>query len=364
MDVNFDFSEFVVDFSFLEKKKPVGVSGLLRVKNDAEFLELCIDSCIDALDELIISYQKCDDDAPEIIEKKRLQYPDKIKVYFYEPLIMSHNLTKEEFEHVRSFPFDSVHLLCNYYNYTLSKVSYRFAVKIDADQIYFSAKLKKYCDAYRSNNCARIGIKEWTSYYWVSLCNRLCRILPLNILLSINNNFVSNYEKYTLKMMTKKKMMVNISGINLFYDQDEWSVPLGNNENGIRTPFNGAGDHLFFELGPDTYYIPWVYYDKRINRYFYYEAFQKNKKGRMLYGGFFWFHMDAIRRNKYKEHLERYKNKVIPISDFFNDKIVTSVNKNLLLKSMRFYYFLFFEYEKKRIPLDLLDFVKKKIGYI
>lgn len=84
----------------------------------------------------------------------------------------------------------------------------------------------------------------------------------------------------------------------------------------------------------------------------------------MLYGGFFWFHMDAIRRNKYKEHLERYKNKVIPISDFFNDKIVTSVNKNLLLKSMRFYYFLFFEYEKKRIPLDLLDFVKKKIGYI
>ncbi|MFK1890171.1 hypothetical protein ACIXEL_14470 [Bacteroides fragilis] len=121
----------------------MGVSGLLRVKNDAEFLELCIDSCIDALDELIISYQKCDDDAPEIIEKKRLQYPDKIKVYFYEPLIMSHNLTKEEFEHVRSFPFDSVHLLCNYYNYTLSKVSYRFAVKIDADQIYFSAKLKK-----------------------------------------------------------------------------------------------------------------------------------------------------------------------------------------------------------------------------
>lgn len=60
----------------------MGVSGLLRVKNDAEFLELCIDSCIDALDELIISYQKCDDDAPEIIEKRDYNIPIRLRCIF------------------------------------------------------------------------------------------------------------------------------------------------------------------------------------------------------------------------------------------------------------------------------------------
>ncbi|MFR8356017.1 MAG: hypothetical protein ACLVEJ_10415 [Parabacteroides sp.] len=40
------------------------------VKNDAEFLSDCIESCIDALDELIICYQDCTDNAPEIIRGK------------------------------------------------------------------------------------------------------------------------------------------------------------------------------------------------------------------------------------------------------------------------------------------------------
>lgn len=61
--------DYYVDMSFLKKVRPVGVSGLLRVKNDAEFLSDCIESCIDALDELIICYQDCTDNAPEIIRE-------------------------------------------------------------------------------------------------------------------------------------------------------------------------------------------------------------------------------------------------------------------------------------------------------
>ena len=80
--VDYDNSEFFVDRSFLVRERPVGVTGLLRVKNDAEFLSLCIDSCIDALDELVIVYQACDDDSPKIIEQKRQQYPDKIRSFF------------------------------------------------------------------------------------------------------------------------------------------------------------------------------------------------------------------------------------------------------------------------------------------
>ena len=33
-----------------------GLSGIMRVKNEARFIADCIDSCIEALDELVIVY--------------------------------------------------------------------------------------------------------------------------------------------------------------------------------------------------------------------------------------------------------------------------------------------------------------------
>ena len=69
-DIDYDNSEYFVDRSHLNRPRPVGVTGLLRVKNDAEFLALCIDSCIEALDELVIVYQPCDDDSPESSKAK------------------------------------------------------------------------------------------------------------------------------------------------------------------------------------------------------------------------------------------------------------------------------------------------------
>lgn len=143
-NLDYDNSEYFVDRSHLNRPRPVGVTGLLRVKNDAEFLALCIDSCIEALDELVIVYQPCDDDSPRIIESKRRQYPDKIRTYFYRPVVLSHHLTEEEFRYASALPETSIHLLSNYYNYTLSKASYRYALKIDADQIYFTDKLKEF----------------------------------------------------------------------------------------------------------------------------------------------------------------------------------------------------------------------------
>ena len=53
-----------------------------------------------------------------------------------------------------------VHLLANYYNYTLSKAQYRYAMKIDADQIYFTDKLKAFCDLYRCKEKVAISLSE------------------------------------------------------------------------------------------------------------------------------------------------------------------------------------------------------------
>ena len=101
--------DYYVDMSFLKKERPVGVSGLLRVKNDAEFLSDCIESCIDALDELVICYQDCTDNAPEIIREKQRKYPDKINVFYYAPFVYYYNLTEEEIKYAFSLPETSIH---------------------------------------------------------------------------------------------------------------------------------------------------------------------------------------------------------------------------------------------------------------
>ena len=44
-----------------------GLSGIMRVKNEGRFLEACIDSCIEALDEIIIVYTGCTDNTEEIL---------------------------------------------------------------------------------------------------------------------------------------------------------------------------------------------------------------------------------------------------------------------------------------------------------
>lgn len=119
---DYDSSDFFIDLTAnLSKERPIGVSGLLRVKNDEDFLSACIDSCIGPLDELIIVCQPSDDRTQQIVETKRRQYPDKIRAYFYRPRVLSHNLSVEELEYAKKLPSDSIHLLANYYNYTLSK---------------------------------------------------------------------------------------------------------------------------------------------------------------------------------------------------------------------------------------------------
>lgn len=62
-----------------------GLSGLIRARNEAKFIGLCIDSCIDALDELIVVYNDCSDRTEDILEEKMKQYPGKLKIF---PLII------------------------------------------------------------------------------------------------------------------------------------------------------------------------------------------------------------------------------------------------------------------------------------
>lgn len=41
-----DYTEYAVDLSQLTKERPLGVTGILRCQNSADFLDACIESCM------------------------------------------------------------------------------------------------------------------------------------------------------------------------------------------------------------------------------------------------------------------------------------------------------------------------------
>ena len=238
-----------------------GVSGLMRVRDDAEFVAASIDSCIDALDELIIVYNDCTDDTPKIVKEKAKQYPDKIRVYEYPYKVYAVNLTKEEYDYITNEPLDSPHRLCNYYNFALSKVKYQHAVKIDADQIYFTEKLKYWCDAYRAkdkftlNNLIGFSIFIWITFnFKVKVCKHS------KFLYYIQNEWLkeSYYSFIHWLISHNNKICPSLSGLNTFKYKGKWIVPLGEKtkELNIPAPFNGVGDHLIFKVTDNCYYFP------------------------------------------------------------------------------------------------------------
>ncbi|KLI17100.1 glycosyltransferase [Brachyspira hyodysenteriae] len=123
------------DFKILDEERPLGISGHLRVKDEAMSLAECIDSCINALDELIITYNKSTDNTEEILKEYKNKYPDKIRIYYYAPNLIKYD--KDEY----ITKYSELHYLYNYYNFGYVKIKYRYYMKIDADQVYFTKKL-------------------------------------------------------------------------------------------------------------------------------------------------------------------------------------------------------------------------------
>ena len=285
----------------LDNNMPLGLAGIMRVKNEAGFIEQCVTSCIDALDELIIVYNDCTDDTADILVDLRAVYPGKIKVYEYPYKVYGANLSKQEYEYVKSLPADSPHLLCNYYNFALSKVSYSHAIKIDADQLYFSEILAYWRKVIVNRTCVRGSVVgaifhyAFTAYRFVSLkLGRRIPFLPAWLIRTMK----PYYEQYAISQLAKGKAAISLSGLNVFWDQ-EWYVLMGKEgENGFNLipPFNGEGDHLVFPMSPGLHYEPFEmpYYSKLVGcRYSIIEQFVHPYK--VFYLGFSWFHLNTMR---------------------------------------------------------------------
>lgn len=316
-----------------------GVSGMMRVRNDSEFIEACIESCIDALDELIIVYNDCSDSSPMIIQKMVNKYPEKIRAYEYLPEIFAWNLDEKQVHDILSGEINEANTLSGYYNFALQKTSYEFVMKIDADQIYFTQKLKLITDAYR---CKRIWYKPpITAYYY--LIKFVVYFFAAkhfkHIRFKINRSFCCNYVNNMLKLIKYSKNNSSLSGYNVYNKNGNLYHSLGKNTKdgypNILVPFNGEGDHPIFKVKSSTYFVP--SHDSK------YENLLKSGKcvieklinigtigkGSLLPLGVCWLHLNANRKANYiaqAKVFELYREFFITTKYFAELDIKTIVN--------------------------------------
>jgi glycosyltransferase involved in cell wall biosynthesis len=119
------------DFSLFASHQKQGVSALLRVKNEEEKIYHCLASIHDVFDEIVFIDNDSEDRTLEIVceFKQRHDREDKIKIYSY-----PFKIARCGPEHFNT-PEDSVHSLCYYYNWALSKCLLKYVCKWDGDMI-------------------------------------------------------------------------------------------------------------------------------------------------------------------------------------------------------------------------------------
>lgn len=324
--------EEVLDFMppKADRLKP-GVSGLMRVKNDAEFIEACIDSCLPALDELIIVYNDCTDSSESIIRECASKYPHKIRVYKYPAQVLANNLTEAEFQYVISLPENSPHLLCNYYNFALSKANYSHAVKIDADQIYFTDYLQRWCDITRNGK----GKKQRRKYILGKFVFNYFRIIRKISIISgkrvhissfkFGKHLIDAYLHYAEIGFCKESLTLSLSGLNVYKHYiSGWFIPLGRkcDPMNILPPFNGENDHLIFKITDKTFYKPLVSKYYNLQHTSSYSVIEEMVHPYIpINVGFCWHHLNACRMaysQKTEESFKKHRDSYMRINEFLN----------------------------------------------
>ena len=292
------FEEQLVNIKNLQLNNlPIGVSGYLRVYNEAKTLALCINSVINALDELIIVVQESTDNSLQIAQALQQEYSNKIRVFSYPCINFTANI-------------NSVHSLVNYYNFALSKCRYSYGVKIDADQIYISAKLQIICNIYRECKIKFTALDFLKSL--LPWCN--------------NSILIRKYYRKVQKQFNKYKrknvlFFTSLAGINLIYKNGEYHVPL-------EYKCNGVQDHLIHKNDNDFYFIA---SKDRIGYESYGYKGKPLSKYKLILAGLFWLHTAFMKPNRVGSF---NRDNTIPLNKFLKRKIPK--NKDYL---KRFNYF-------------------------
>lgn len=318
-----------------------GLTGLIRTRNEGMLLEACIDSCINALDELIVVYFDCTDNTPEVLEKKKAQYPKKLRIFEYNHNVLSFDLSRDEFECAMSLPDDSPRLYCNMCNFALSQSNYKYVIKIDADQIYFEDEIKKWRDVCSGDLRIKWSlslVEGWFFMMFFTIYRRLSSKCGKPCLWMLPDWFVSpmfeSYQKYSMWRLKRGTACISFSGLNVFKD-DKWYALF------IYPPYNGEGDHVIFKRSNNTYYV------KRYSDKIPYSVTDNfNNPYKVMYAHPAWFHLNANRVqswNKIKKMKTERPECFVLIEDFIKmsykevyDKVVKNARTYTLYQMILF----------------------------
>lgn len=129
-------SRYVFNRFDLDKPRLAGISALMRIKNGEEFLAQSIESHLPFYDEIVAVYNSCTDNTVTILEGLANRYPNKLRVFHYEPEVFP--VLSKAHQQTNS---DSIHSMANYYNFALMQARFSYAVKLDDDHLAIAQAL-------------------------------------------------------------------------------------------------------------------------------------------------------------------------------------------------------------------------------
>lgn len=341
----------------------------MRVRNDGVFVRGCIESCIDALDELIVVHNDCTDNSVEEIEKMVIKYPAKIRHYAYPYEVRAFQLSKEEFDKVKTLPEGNPHLFSSYSNFALSKVTADYALKIDADQIYFTEKLKAWCDFMR--NCEpetmtmKVIVGKIFQYYlsvYRMLSLKVGVVLPMmpSWLLRIAYPAYVSYAKYAF---SHDLACMALSGVNVL-ETDKILISMGHDSDKLLmlSSFNGVGDTVMFKVS-DKVRFRKVVMDQynQGDTFCVAEEFVHPYK-RLTFIGYFWKHVRTMRPGVVDKALEAYAldNKAFLDIDSFKKLSYRQIMKHSPKKIFLPFHRILFGFVYKANKRELFDSLEKE----
>lgn len=141
---------------FDASRKKLGVSAILCLRDEEDYLKLALNSIRPFFDEFVIVYNQCTDRTPEIVETFAREEPQRVRAFHYLPEVFPPRTTMHAAtppSHVSSFVY--------YFNFALSKVSYRVCRMWAGDMIAAPEPLARIMERLRS-------VKPWTLDWWRS----------------------------------------------------------------------------------------------------------------------------------------------------------------------------------------------------
>lgn len=145
--------KYYIPREFYKGRKP-GLSAMIRLKNEEEWIRLCLLSIKDWFDEIIVTLQNSTDRTEEIIREMNLPH---LKTYHY-PFDSFPNGPGHD-----AYPLDSVHTRAYYYNWSLAKTTRQWVCKWDGDMVALDwlgeriRELMKSCDIIRIHGVDIVG---------------------------------------------------------------------------------------------------------------------------------------------------------------------------------------------------------------